>query len=73
VCLVKIWIDETGATKSDIMMENLKELNEKGMKESLETQGEKYECPKCGDVIAVHDGKCYTCGYKKGEVKPYGE
>ena len=42
------------------MVENLKELREKGMKQFLESQEEKYECPKCGDVISVHDGKCYT-------------
>ena len=48
------------------MMENLKDLKERGMKEFLETQEKKYRCPKCGDVISVHDGKCYTCGHERG-------
>jgi predicted RNA-binding Zn-ribbon protein involved in translation (DUF1610 family) len=47
------------------MIENLKDLKEKSVKEFLEIQKEKYECPKCGDVISIHDGKCYTCVYEK--------
>ena len=47
------------------MIENLKDLKEKGMKKFLETQEEKHKCPKCGDVISVHDSKCYTCGHKR--------
>ena len=43
------------------MVENLKELEEKGMNQFLRSQEDKYECPKCGDVISVHDSKCYTC------------
>ena len=43
------------------MVENLKELEEKGMNQFLRSQEDKYECQKCGDVISVHDGKCYTC------------
>ena len=45
------------------MVENLQELKEKGMKKFLETQEGRYECPKCGDVISVHDRKCYACGH----------
>ena len=44
------------------MVENLKELQEKGMEKFLKNQEERYECPECGDVISVHDGKCYACG-----------
>jgi hypothetical protein len=45
------------------MVENLKELEEKGMKEFLRNQQRKYECPACGDVISVHDKKCYSCSH----------
>jgi hypothetical protein len=47
------------------MVENLKELKEKGMDGFLKSQAEKYSCPTCGDVVCVHDGKCYSCGYKR--------
>jgi hypothetical protein len=43
------------------MVENLREIREKGMEKFLKNQEEKYACPECGDVISVHDGKCYTC------------
>jgi hypothetical protein len=43
------------------MVENLREIRAKGMKAFLEKQEEKYACPECGDVVSVHDGKCYTC------------
>ncbi len=45
------------------MVENEKELRSKGMDEFLKQQEEKYRCPQCGDVICVHDKKCYACGY----------
>jgi hypothetical protein len=45
------------------MVENLRELKEKGMKIFLEIQESRYKCPKCGDVISVHDRKCYECGH----------
>ncbi len=47
------------------MVENLKELKEQGMDEFLKSQAGKYRCPDCGDVICVHDSKCYSCGYKR--------
>jgi hypothetical protein len=46
------------------MVENLKEIKEKGMTEFLKNQQAKYRCPSCGDVVSVHDGKCYACGYQ---------
>ena len=45
------------------MVENLVELKEKGMKKFLDIQEDRYKCPKCGDVISVHDRKCYACGH----------
>jgi ribosomal protein S27AE len=46
------------------MVENLRALKEMGMEEFLRIQRKKYQCPSCGDVLSVHDGKCYACGYK---------
>jgi rubrerythrin len=54
------------------MIENLKELEAKGLNEFLVSQQKKYRCPSCGDVVSVHDGKCYSCGYtqrKKRRLK----
>jgi rubrerythrin len=49
------------------MVENLKELKAKGMEEFLKNQEERHRCPNCGDVVCVHDGKCYSCGYIKAK------
>jgi hypothetical protein len=46
------------------MVENLKELKAVGMNQFLKNQQTKYRCPSCGDVVSVHDGKCYSCGYE---------
>jgi hypothetical protein len=50
------------------MVENLKTLKAIGMDQFLKEQAEKHACPSCGDVVSVHDGKCYGCGYNRGKV-----
>jgi len=45
------------------MIENLECIRDKGMKEFLKEQEEKYNC-YCGGVISVHDGECYPNGKK---------
>ena len=51
------------------MIENLKTIREKGVDEFLKSQSEKYRCPNCGDIISVHDGKCYVCSYQAAKLK----
>ena len=43
------------------MVENIREIREQGMEKFLEKQEKKYRCSECGDIVSVHDGKCYTC------------
>jgi hypothetical protein len=58
-------IDQHYQARYDMsMVTNLEEIKEKGMDEFLKSQAEKYRCPNCGDVVSVHDGKCYACGYQ---------
>ena len=47
------------------MVENLKLLKTEGMNGLLRIQAERHKCPSCGDVMCVHDGKCYSCGYTR--------
>jgi hypothetical protein len=47
------------------MVENLKTIKAQGIQEFLKSQAERYTCPSCGDVVCVHDGKCYNCGYTR--------
>jgi hypothetical protein len=46
------------------MIENQKIIHDKGMDEFLKSQAEKYRCSNCDDVVSVHNGKCYACGYQ---------
>ncbi len=43
------------------MIENLSEIKQSGIESFLYRQQEKYQCPRCGGVICVHNGKCYDC------------
>ena len=47
------------------MVENQNLLKDKGIDEFLKIQEQRYRCPSCGDVVCVHDGKCYNCNYQK--------
>ena len=47
------------------MIENLKLIKANGNTQFLMSQADKYTCPKCGDVICVHDSKCLVCGYQR--------
>jgi hypothetical protein len=51
------------------MVENQETIREKGMAEFLKSQIERYRCPTCGDVVSVHNGKCYKCGYQAAKPK----
>ena len=42
-------------------IENLEYIKEKGMKEFLKKQEEKYTCPNCRGIICVHTRRCYSC------------
>jgi hypothetical protein len=40
---------------------NLREIEEQGIDAFLRSQEAKFRCSACGDVVSVHDGKCYAC------------
>jgi len=43
------------------MIENLEYIKKNGIGKFIENEVERWKCPKCGGVICVHNGKCYTC------------
>jgi ribosomal protein L37E len=51
------------------MVGNLRELEENGVEAFLKSQEAKHNCPECGDVISVHDQKCYACGFVEQSLK----
>ena len=46
------------------MIENLKTINEFGVRHFIRNEKEKWTCPECGEMICVHKPKCLSCGYE---------
>ena len=42
-------------------IENLEFIRDNGMDAFLEKETEEHKCLNCGDVICIHNGKCYKC------------
>jgi len=43
------------------LIENLNQIKNIGLPKWLQTEEEKWKCPRCGGTISIHDGKCYNC------------
>ena len=55
-------LDKRYRTKYNMsMIENLESIKENGMNKFLLQQEDQYKCQICGDVICVHNGRCYSC------------
>ena len=48
------------------MIDNLVEIRENGLEKFLENQHHKYACQRCGELISVHNGKCFNCDEIRG-------
>jgi hypothetical protein len=46
------------------MIENLKMVNEVGIRQFVRNEYEKWVCLECGELICVHKPKCLSCGNK---------
>jgi hypothetical protein len=44
------------------MIENLSYIKENGIKQFLEHERRRWECPECGGIISCHNGICFNCG-----------
>lgn len=51
------------------MIDNLKMINEVGIKNFIRNEAVKWICPKCSAVICVHKPTCLSCGHKWHEEK----
>jgi predicted RNA-binding Zn-ribbon protein involved in translation (DUF1610 family) len=55
-------LDKRYRTKYNMsMIENLNDIRRNGMEVFLRKQQAKYQCPRCGGTICVHNGRCYDC------------
>ena len=46
------------------MIDNLKMINEFGIRHFIRNEKVKWICPECGEMICVHRPTCLSCGYK---------
>ncbi|MRR18474.1 MAG: DUF3795 domain-containing protein [Deltaproteobacteria bacterium] len=51
------------------MIENLKMINEAGIRRFMRNESVKWICPECGEIICVHKPICLSCGYKWHQEK----
>ena len=49
------------ASYSYSMIETLRSIQSIGVDAALAGQRESHRCPRCGGVICIHNGKCYSC------------
>ncbi len=56
-------LDKRYRTKYDMsMIDNLNRIKEIGIDRFMMVENQRWACEKCGDVICVHNKKCYQCG-----------
>jgi hypothetical protein len=53
------------------MIENLEYIKKLGIKEFLEKETAKWQCPECGEVICCHNGLCLNCNLDKLRQKKH--
>ena len=46
------------------MIDNLKMINEFGIRHFIRNEKEKWVCPECGEMTCVHKSACLCCGSK---------
>ncbi len=46
------------------MMDNLKMIDDLGIRHFIKNQKEKWTCPKCGEMICVHRPVCLSCEHR---------
>ena len=46
------------------VIDNLKMINESGIRYFIRNEKEKWPCPECGELICIHRPACLSCGYE---------
>ena len=56
-------LDKRCRTKYSMsMIENLNAIRDFGLDRFMDIENTRWVCPKCGNPICIHNGKCYQCG-----------
>jgi hypothetical protein len=46
------------------MIDNLNNIKQFGIRNFIRQERDRWTCPKCREIICVHEGSCIICGYK---------
>ena len=58
-------LDKRYRTKYEMsMIDNLKKINDFGIRNFIRIEKRKWACPECGELTCVHKPTCLSCGYK---------
>ena len=44
------------------MIDNLKNIKRSGIRSFVRNEKKKWTCPRCGELLCVHEPKCIVCG-----------
>ncbi len=56
-------LDKRYTTKCRMsMLENLREIRERGIAAFVEQEEARWRCPQCGSILSVHRDRCPHCG-----------
>ena len=47
------------------LIDNLLQIQDKGLSQWLAEEEQKWRCPQCSGTISMHDGTCYDCGHNE--------
>jgi hypothetical protein len=50
-------------------VENLERIRDRGMRSFLASQRRRWRCERCGGLISVHNGLCFSCDRKRLKAK----
>jgi len=69
-CILIKRLDTSYRTRyNESLIHTMKVITEKGMREYLEQEKNRFTCPACAGVLNMHDKKCADCG-QVFEVRP---
>jgi hypothetical protein len=64
-CAVLTRLDERYQTKYGMsMIDNLRKMKRSGIRRFISDEKKKWACPKCGEIICVHEPRCLACHRK---------
>jgi hypothetical protein len=61
-CARLVHLDKRYRTKYSMsMLENLEAIRSKGIRNFVENEKKRWECPECGGLLCVHKSECIHC------------